>query len=201
VAVAGGAAFTFTYTDTLDALRAAGCEPVLFDPLHDTALPGDIDGLLIGGGFPEVHAEPLAANRRLLDDIRDRMADGLPTWAECGGLLLLCARLGDTPLAGVVPAAATMTDRLTLGYREATTNLDSPVGPAGTRMRGHEFHYSTVEPAGTALTLWSRWGARPEGFARPDLLATYLHHHPGGDPGPVGAFARTCALRRALRLA
>jgi cobyrinic acid a,c-diamide synthase len=86
-----------------------------------------------------------------------------------------------------------MTDRLTLGYRTATTATASPVGPGGTEVRGHEFHYSTVEPAGEALRLSSRWGQRGDGFASPSLLATYLHVHPGGDPTPVAAFAGACA--------
>jgi cobyrinic acid a,c-diamide synthase len=199
VAVAAGAAFTFTYTDTLDALEAAGAEIVPFDPLVDAALPAGIDGLLLGGGFPEVHVSRLAANRRLLADLHDRVAGGLPTWAECGGLLLLAGALDGRELAGVVPATARMTDRLTMGYRQAVVAADCPIGKAGTTLRGHEFHYSTVEPAGDALSLTSRWGSRREGWATPTMLATYLHHHPGGDPNPTAAFAATCALRRTLR--
>jgi cobyrinic acid a,c-diamide synthase len=193
VAVAGGAAFTFTYTDTLDALAAAGVEAVPFDPRRDEALPEHVDGLVAGGGFPEVYAAELAANRRLLDDVRRRVSAGLPTWAECGGLLWLGRRLDGHAMAGVLPAEATMTERLTLGYREVTTARPSPAGPAGTAFRGHEFHYSVIEPAGDALRLSSRFGARPEGWATPTLLATYVHHHPGGDPGPVGHFVAACA--------
>jgi cobyrinic acid a,c-diamide synthase len=94
-----------------------------------------------------------------------------------------------------------MTERLTLGYRQAITTVASPIGPAGTSIRGHEFHYSTVTPAGDALVLTSRWGERRDGWATPTLLATYLHHHPGGDPSAVAAFATACALRRTLRSA
>jgi cobyrinic acid a,c-diamide synthase len=199
VGVAGGRAFSFTYTDTLDALEAAGAAIVPVDPLSDESLPTDLDGLLLGGGFPEVYGADLAANHRLMAELRQRVAAGLPCWAECGGLLLLAGSLDGHPMAGVVPARATMTDRLTLGYRRATTRRETPLGPTGTTFRGHEFHYSAIEPAGDALLLSSRWGERPEGFARPNLLATYVHHHPGGDPGPLTAFARTCALRSALR--
>ncbi len=198
VGVAGGAAFTFTYTDTMEALQAAGADTVVFDPLHERHLPDGLDGLLIGGGFPEVYAAALADNRGLLADLG---AADVPVWAECGGLLLLASEIDGQAMAGVVPARARMTERLTLGYRTATTALDSPIGPAGTVLQGHEFHYSTLEPAGSALMLRSRWGDRPEGYGGPDLLATYLHHHPGGDPEPVAAFARRCALRRALRMA
>jgi cobyrinic acid a,c-diamide synthase len=197
VGVAGGKAFTFTYTDTLDALRAAGAEVVVFDPLTDSCIPPGIDGLLIGGGFHEVHAGELAANRRLLGELAAVVRAGVPTWAECGGLLLLSERLDNSPLAGVVPARATMTSRLTLGYREAVTASATPLGPVGTRLRGHEFHYSVLEPEGQALTLGARWGERPEGWSTPTMVATYLHHHPGGDPGPVAAFARACAVRSA----
>ena len=192
VAVAAGAAFTFTYQDTLDALVATGVEPVPFDPRADEHLPDGVAGLLAGGGFPEVHAADLAANRPLLDDVRRRIAAGLPTWAECGGLLWLCRHLDGTPMAGALPADAHMTDRLHLGYRTATAATPSPVGGVGTALRGHEFHYSTVEPAGDALELSSRWGRRGDGFATPSLLATYLHVHPGGDPTPVERFATTC---------
>jgi cobyrinic acid a,c-diamide synthase len=192
VAVAAGAAFTFTYTDTLDALVAAGAEAVPFDPLRDEALPDGVDGLIAGGGFPEVYAAELAANRPMLTDVRRRVDAGLPTWAECGGLLWLCRSLDGQDMAGVVPAAAAMTPRLTLGYREATVSAPSPVGPPGTVVRGHEFHYSTVEPSGHALMFRSRFGERPDGFATPTLLATYLHHHPGGDPSAVAHFVATC---------
>lgn len=200
VAVAAGRAFSFTYTDTVEALEAAGGVVRLFDPLADHALP-PADGILVGGGFPEVYAPELSANTGLLADLRRHVESGTPTWAECGGLLLLAEELDGREMAGVVPARAAMTDRLTLGYRQVVTGTDSPVGPAGTAFRGHEFHYSKLEPPGNALELSSRWGRAREGWAGPDLLATYVHHHPGGDPSLVEAFARRCALRRALRTA
>lgn len=199
VGVAGGRAFTFTYSDTIDALIAAGAEVVPFDPLHDRALPERLDGLLIGGGFPEVYATELASNIELLADLAQRVRAGLVTWAECGGLLLLSNSLDDRGMAGVVEARGRMTSRLTLGYRRATTSAPSPIGPVGTEVRGHEFHYSTLEPTGGALRLVSRWGSTRDGWATPSLLATYLHHHPGGDPSAVGRFALTCARSRSSR--
>lgn len=201
VAVAAGRAFTFTYTDTIEALEAAGAAVSTFDPMSDAALPPGADGLVVGGGFPEVHAAAIAANRPLLDDLRRRVAAGLPTWAECGGLLLLAKELDGHPMAGVLAAGARMTGGLTLGYRDVVANRASPLGPPGTAFRGHEFHYSTISPAGDALRLSSRWGESEEGWATPDLLATYVHHHPGGDPARVAAFAARCALRRTLRRA
>ncbi len=197
VAVAGGQAFTFTYTDTLDALAAAGAEAVAFDPLRDQALPTDVDGLLVGGGFPETYAAELADNQALLADVHRRVVAGLPTWAECGGLAWLCRELDGHPMAGVVDAAATMTDRLRLGYRTARTTVVSPMGPALTELRGHEFHYSTVDPAGDALELRGRFARHDDGHATPSLMATYLHHHPGGDPSIVANFVAACAAARA----
>jgi cobyrinic acid a,c-diamide synthase len=193
VAVAGGRAFTFTYTDTLDALAAAGAEVVVFDPLRDQRLPAGVDGLLVGGGFPETYAAELADNRPLLADVGRRVTGGLPTWAECGGLAWLCRELDGHPMAGVVDAAATMGDRLHLGYRVARTATATPLGPAGTELRGHEFHYSTVDPPGDALQLTSRFASRSDGHATPTLVATYLHHHPGGDPSVVANFVAACA--------
>jgi cobyrinic acid a,c-diamide synthase len=127
------------------------------------------------------------------------VAAGLPTWAECGGLLWLGRRLEGRAMVGALPAEGRMTDRLTLGYRSATAVHDSPVAAAGSALRGHEFHYSTVEPAGDALRLSSRWGERSDGFATANLLASYLHVHPGGDPAPVTRFARACAGHAAAR--
>lgn len=202
VAVAAGPAFSFGYPDNLEALAAAGAELVPFDPLHDPALPDGCHGLVAGGGFPEVYAEALAANRPLLDDLRRRVTDGLIVWAECGGLLWLARQLDGHAMAGVVATDATMTERLTLGYRTATTTTTSPLGPAGTTLRGHEFHYSTTEPAGEALELEGRFGRGPGGFATPRLLASYLHVHLGAAPDVAEALVRTAAAspaRRGLR--
>ncbi len=145
-----------------------------FDPATDPELPPGADALYACGGFPEVFAGRLAANRPLLDDVRRKVAGGLPTWAECGGLLWLARSLDETPLAGAVPADARMTDRLTL--------VDTPLGPAGTEVRGHEFHYSTVEPEGDAVAWRGRSGSGRAGFAGPSLLASYVHLHLGAQP-------------------
>lgn len=190
IAVAGGAAFSFLYRDNVEALEATGAEIVPFDPLTDTALPDGIDGLIVGGGFPEVYGERLASNLPLLRDAARQIAAGLPTWAECGGLLWLCRELDGRAMVGAVPAVAQLGDRLTVGYRHAVTTTASPIGPAGVSLRGHEFHYSTSSPSGDALRLSARWGSGSEGFATRTLLATYLHHHAGGDPRLVQAFAQ-----------
>lgn len=201
VGVTAGPAFTFTYTDTVDALAAGGAEIVTFDPLRNESLPDDLDGLVAGGGFPEVYAAELSTNRPMLDAVRTAIDGGLPTWAECGGLLWLARSLDDQRLAGVVPADARMTDRLVLGYRWAETLAPSPIGMPGTVLRGHEFHYSMLEPAGEALGLRGRFGTGRGGFATPTMLASFLHHHPGGDPAAVEAFLATCRRRRQARQA
>lgn len=197
IAIAAGPAFTFAYQDNLDALAAAGAELVAFDPTVDTSLPDAIDGLIVGGGFPEVFGEALAANTPMLATTRAQVAAGLPTWAECGGLLWLAEQLDGRSLMGALATSGALGTRLALGYRHAELLVDTPIGPAGTRLRGHEFHYSTCAPAGGALRLTSRFGTREDGFATPRLLATYLHHHAGGDPSAYAAFVRTCVAARA----
>ena len=190
VAVAGGAAFTFTYTDTLEALQAAGAEIVTFDPLQDSALPAGIDGLLIGGGFPEVHVGGLAANRTMLADVHDRVARGLPTWAECGGLLLLSASLDGRDLAGVIPAAARMTDRLTLGYREAVVASAGPIGGVGTSTARSRI------PLLDRRTGWRRpqseqqVGSGREGWATEDHAGDVPPPSPRGRPGSYRCLRR-----------
>jgi cobyrinic acid a,c-diamide synthase len=182
VAVAGGPAFSFVYPDNLELLSAAGAELVEFDPLVADRLPENVTGLYAGGGFPEVFAPALSGNEPLLADVRARIAEGLVTWAECGGLLWLAESLDGHRMAGVIPAQGRMTDRLTLGYRTATVRTDSPVAPRGTVLRGHEFHYSTLAPAGSALELAGRFGSGCGGWASPTLLASYLHVHLAAHP-------------------
>jgi cobyrinic acid a,c-diamide synthase len=117
------------------------------------------------------------------------------TWAECGGLLWLARSLDGRRLAGVVPADATMTDRLTLGYRRATIRGASPLGDPGVDVRGHEFRYSAIEPAGDAIELASRFGSGRAGWASPTLLASYLHIHLASDPTLATRFVAAAASR------
>ena len=193
VAVADGAAFSFSYQDNLEALEQAGAELVPFDPLSDPALPDAVGGVVAGGGFPEVFAGALAANRPLLADVRRRVGAGLVVWAECGGLLWLARSLDGHALCGAVPADGRTTARLHLGYRTALVRTDTPVAPAGAELRGHEFRYSTLEPPGDALELRGRFGGGPGGFASPTVLASYLHLHLGGDPTPAERFVATAS--------
>lgn len=182
VAVAGGPAFSFCYQDNLDALAAAGAEVVAFDPCRDTALPEGAGVVVAGGGFPEAFADELAANEPLLADLRRHHAGGGVVWAECGGLLWLARELDGRPMAGLVDARAAMAPRTTIGYRQAVTAARSPLGPAGTRLRGHEHHRSTTDPPGDALVLTGRHGTSRGGWATPRLLASYLHLHLAATP-------------------
>ncbi|MGH9180946.1 MAG: cobyrinate a,c-diamide synthase [Acidimicrobiales bacterium] len=193
VAVAAGGAFSFVYPDNLEALEQAGAEIVPFDPLSDRYLPEDADALYAGGGFPECFAKGLAANRSMLADVRARVGAGLVSWAECGGLLWLARTLDGRALAGAVPAEAAMTDRLTLGYRRARFRVDNPLGPAGTEVRGHEFHYSQLSPRGDALDWRGRSGTGIGGFASPTLLASYVHLHLAADPSLAERFVAAAA--------
>lgn len=193
VAVAGGPAFGFTYPDNLELLEQAGAELVPFDPRQDAALPPDVDAMYAAGGFPEVFVEELAANRPLLADVRSRAERGLVVWAECGGLLWLSRSLDGHPLCGALQADGRMSDRLTLGYRTARTASDTPVAPAGTELRGHEFHYSVLDPPGDALAMSGRNGATRAGYASPRLLASYLHLHLAADPRLAERFVATAS--------
>jgi cobyrinic acid a,c-diamide synthase len=193
VAVAGGPAFSFTYPDNLELLEQAGAELVPFDPRTEAALPAGVDAVYVGGGFPEVFVEELASNRPLLEDVRDRVGRGLVTWAECGGLLWLSRSLDGHALCGAIDAEGSMSERLTLGYRRAHAGVDTPLAPAGTELRGHEFHYSSLEPAGDALTMSGRNGETRAGFASPRLLASYLHLHLAADPHLAERFVATAA--------
>lgn len=198
VAVPSGPVFGFVYPDNLEALELAGAELVPFDPINDIDLPTGADALYVGGGFPEVFAAELSANAPLLRDVRRRVARGLVTWAECGGLLWLSQSLGEHCMAGVLDAHASMTERLTLGYRDAVVERANPVGAVGERLRGHEFHYSTTSPAGDALKI--SWGDRSmsTGFSSPTLLASYLHLHLGATPRVAERFVARAAADRSI---
>lgn len=193
ITVAGGRAFSFQYPDNVEALEAAGAELISFDPLHDDRLPSGIAGVVIGGGFPEVFAAHLADNVTLLDDLRRAVRGGVPIWAECGGLLLLCDGIDDHRLAGVISTTAAMGQRATLGYRRATARRANPVLARGQQIRGHEYHYSTLRSGGDALAVASPSINRTEGFSTPNLFATYIHQHLGANPEPARRFVAACA--------
>ncbi|GIH67855.1 cobyrinate a,c-diamide synthase [Sphaerimonospora thailandensis] len=199
VAVAAGAAFTFRYPETIELLEAAGARVATVDPLRDERLPDGTRALVLGGGFPEVHAAELSANRALRDEVARRAADGLPVIAECGGLLYLARVLDGLPMCGVLPVEARMTDRLTIGYREAVRHGTRPDGPTGgmtggpagstttgattdTPARAHEFHRTACSPAAGRSAAYTLADGRREGFVQGRVHASYLHQHWAGAP-------------------
>jgi cobyrinic acid a,c-diamide synthase len=181
VALAGGPAFTFAYAETEECLRAAGADVAVVDPLRDEQLPPGTSALVLPGGFPEVYVDQLSANTPFLAAVREHLAAGRPTYAECAGLLVLCEELDGRPMVGHVPAAARMTSTLTLGYRDAVAGHDTVVAPEGTVVTGHEFHRTVVEPGFGLHAAWVVDGV-PEGFATATSVASYLHLHPAGVP-------------------
>ncbi|MCX5225422.1 cobyrinate a,c-diamide synthase [Streptomyces sp. NPDC006553] len=194
VAVAGGAAFTFSYAEHTELLRAAGAEVVTFDPLRDEALPEGTSGLVIGGGFPEMYGEQLSANEPLRKAVAALAASGAPIAAECAGLLYLARSLDGTPMCGVLDADARMSERLTLGYRDAVAVSDSVLAPAGARMRGHEFHRTVIEPGAGAAAAWGlrQPERRVEGFVQGGVHASYVHTHWAGSPEAAARFVEHC---------
>ncbi|KOV25873.1 cobyrinic acid ac-diamide synthase [Streptomyces sp. XY152] len=194
VAVAGGSAFTFSYAEHAELLSAAGAEVVTFDPLRDEELPEGTAGLVVGGGFPEVYAAELSANEALRKAVAELALSGAPVAAECAGLLYLCRELDGLPMCGVLDASARMSERLTLGYRDAVAVSDSALAGAGTRMRGHEFHRTVVEPRAGEEPAWGMRAPerRVEGFVQRGVHASYLHTHWASEPGVARRFVERC---------
>ncbi|HUJ89211.1 MAG TPA: cobyrinate a,c-diamide synthase [Syntrophorhabdales bacterium] len=196
-------AFSFYYPENLEALQEAGADLVSIDALSDHALP-KIDGLYIGGGFPELYAAELEANERLRRDIARRIENGLPTYAECAGLMYLCRAIRwqgrRYEMVGAVPAEVEISKRPQgHGYVELETAVDNPWFPPGFVLRGHEFHHSKLiaadPPLTTAYTLRRGHGidGRVDGFLYKNLLASYTHLHALGVPQWAPAFVSLVA--------
>ncbi len=199
VAVAHGSAFTFVYEENLELLKTRGADICYFDPTVDEDLPPCTDAVYLGGGFPETYGDALTANAPMRARIREFASSGHPVVAECGGLLYLCKTLEGKQMCGVVDADARMTARLTLGYRMARAATDSVLASRDQVVRGHEFHYSVVEPRVGAPPAWDIDG-RAEGFASGNVHASYLHMHWAAFPqiadSLVASAARTEVLAR-----
>jgi cobyrinic acid a,c-diamide synthase len=188
VAMAGGRAFTFRYAETEELLRAAGCSVVGFDPMVDPRLPEGTAGIYLGGGFPEVHARELTDNVSLRRELAAAIEDGVPTVAECAGLLYLCAALDSSPMVGAIAAEAAMTERLTLRYPTMTATTDNLLTRAGETVTGHEFHRTHVAPTSGGHAAWTVDG-EAVGYASETLHASYLHTHWAGHPQLAQRFA------------
>jgi cobyrinic acid a,c-diamide synthase len=193
VAVAGGAAFTFGYTEQAELLEAAGARVAPFDPLRDEDLPEGTAGLIIGGGFPEMHAAGLSANGRLREQVAALAGRGAPVAAECAGLLYLARTLDDRPMCGVLDVRAAMAPKLTLGYRQAVAVTDSVLARAGDVVRGHEFHRTTADPAAGDQPAWRFGPGTVEGHVAGSVVASYLHTHWAGHPAAAARFTAACA--------
>ncbi|MFN8076220.1 MAG: cobyrinate a,c-diamide synthase [Kineosporiaceae bacterium] len=189
VAVAAGRAFTFSYAETAELLAAAGADVVGFDPVTDPALPVGTRAVVLGGGFPELHVEALAANAGLRADLA--AFDG-PVLAECAGLLYLGRELDGVPMVGRIGSSARMTSQLVLGYRDAVALADSVVAREGERVRGHEFHRTATDPAHGARAAWG-WDRARHGFVDGRVHASYLHTHWAGTPGAARRFVEAAA--------
>lgn len=203
IGIARDEAFCFYYQDNLDLLEKYGAELIFFSPLRDHSLPAGIDGLYLGGGYPELFAEKLSRNRDILKEIKQLGNNGLPIYAECGGFMFLSEGIEDKslrfyPMAGIFPLKIKMLDRLnTLGYREVTLKALNPLGRPGEKIRGHEFHYSEIKEGSgkidpvvdhNRITLAYQLSDRPgikiseEGYLKKNVLGSYVHLHFGSNP-------------------
>jgi cobyrinic acid a,c-diamide synthase len=201
--VAFDEAFHFYYEHNLATLTALGAALVRFSPLHDADLP-DVDGLYLGGGYPEVHAAALAANAPMKAAIAAFAGRGRPLYAECGGLMYLVQRLrtldgASHAMVGLLPGEAVLSPRLeALGYVEVETQAPTILGPAGLRFRGHQFRYSRLEGAATtglAYSVRRRRGGEAfrEGHAAGSVLGSYVHAHWASNRLVAEHFVESCA--------
>ena len=192
IAVAQDEAFCFTYAETLEAFRDAGAEVVFFSPLRDTALPENIGGLYLPGGYPELHARELSENTSLLCEIKRKIESGLPTAAECGGFLYLGQSLTDAegqswPMAGVLPGEAKDAGRLVrFGYAALSADSDSMLFRAGESFPIHEFHHWDSTANGAARAAKKPLGGAEWrcGFVNEHFYAGFPHLYWAGTPLP-----------------
>jgi cobyrinic acid a,c-diamide synthase len=203
IAVARDRAFNFYYQDNFDLLQQLGAEIVFWSPLADAGLPEGVTGMYFGGGFPEVFAQELAANTSARDAVKTAILAGMPTIAECGGLMYLCEQIIDFDgqswsMVGVLPTSATMGKCLTLGYRRAVAVKDSLLVTAGKNIYGHEFHRSTLvanpdQPLFTTYRYDCEENLGCEGWNTPkNIHASYVHQHWGASVEIPQQFIQQC---------
>ena len=205
IAVARDRAFCFYYQDNLELLKKFGAKIVEFSPLNDDRLPKNIDGIYFGGGYPEVFAGVLSQKTGLLKEIREKSRSGMPIYGECGGFMFLCKALSGMdeakkyPMSGCFDFTVQMSKRLrSLGYREITLKQDTIIGKKGDVIRGHEFHYSSLEnpdkdiPNVYHVTSRAGQDISLKGFQVSNTLGSYLHIHFGSNEGCAKHFVKTC---------
>jgi len=204
IGVARDNAFCFYYQDNLDLLAAAGAQVIEFSPMNDMALPPDLDGIYLGGGYPELFARQLSANTAMRRQIRKQSEAGMPIYGECGGFMYLGRQISDLegrpfPMIGCFPVETRMLTRLkTLGYRQIELTRDSILGSVGDVFRGHEFHYSELSqilhPMNTVYRVTPRAGsqAEPEGYRINNTLGSYIHLHFGSCQAAATHFVAGC---------
>ncbi len=222
IAVARDKAFCFYYQDNIDSLKKAGARIVTFSPLTEDELPDGIDGIYLGGGYPEIFAKTLSAKTGLMARIKELSLAGMPIYGECGGFMYLCTRISGMDreesheMTGCFGFSTQMSKRLrSLGYREITLTEDTIIGKKGAVIRGHEFHYSSLKDEGNerdkgcedpvvkdVYHVTSRAGQdiSLKGFQRDKTLGSYLHVHFGSNPGCAQTFVENCTNFRQIRL-
>ncbi len=200
IALAQDRAFCFYYRDNLELLTALGATLVPFSPLCDRELP-PCDGLLLGGGYPELTAQMLSENTSMRESVRTAIADGLPTLAECGGFMYLCQRIGSFPMVGVFPGECCDTRGLSrFGYATLTAQAPCMLLDAGESIRGHEFHYWDADCTGDALI-----AVQPSGrqwtcaYCTDTLYAGYPHLYLPSNPRAAQRFLQKCLARKVAR--
>ena len=198
IAVARDKAFCFYYEDSLDVLRDMGAELVDFSPLADAALPPDIQGLYLGGGYPELYARQLSENATMRTSIRTALAGGLPCIAECGGFMYLTEAIGDFPMVGHLPGKCFDAGRLVrFGYVTLTARRDNLLCRAGESIRGHEFHHwDCTDPGDGFLAEKATGRSWPCAVATDRLYAGYPHFHFRANPAFARRFYETCLKER-----
>lgn len=213
IGIARDDAFHFYYHDSLEAIKRAGAELVEFSPMRDKALPDGLDGLYIGGGYPEVYAMEISRNTGMIRSVAEFAESGKPVYAECGGLIYLSRGVETTkgkrhPFTGVLPVWTRMRRSFkSLGYATATLRDDTLLGRRGETVRGHMFHYSELVEDPLRCDGWSaaytvrrnRGGEMAEGYSRGNILATYLHASLGSHPRAVESFVERCRVTASLK--
>lgn len=209
IAVARDLAFCFYYEDNLDLLRASGASLKFFSPLSDECLPSGTSAVWLGGGYPELHGERLSANKRFLDALRDAAGQGMPIFGECGGYMYLSQAIVDKegrrhPMAKLLPGTAVMGRKLAaLGYCTARSNRDTFLGPAGTVLSGHVFHWSEItdfpEGSGQLFTVTRDSIEVGAGDSRNNVIGSWLHIHFASNPPAAAGFVEAACRWKETR--